>query len=134
MTAYATASDYIAYAGGVAPSDVARLLDRASDLIDSVVTLAYDTDPVTILPTDATLAAALKVAACAQVEFWIEVGEGNDIDGLAGTQVVAGGAAGYAGKRAPRLAPRALDQLRLYCLVGPSGAGLSRVPWGTGLQ
>lgn len=132
MTAYATSTDYIAYAGDAAPSDVARLLDRASDLIDSIVTVAFTVDAVTNLPTSTTLAAALKQAACAQVEFWVkEVGEGNDVDGLAGTQVTI---SGYMGKRAPRVAPRALDCLRKYGLIGASGGGLSRVPWGTGLQ
>ena len=55
----------------------------------------------------------------------------RDIDGLAGTQVSV---AGFAGRRAPRIAPRAKDVLRTAGLIGPSGGGLSRVPWGTGLQ
>jgi len=129
-TAYATAADYAAYAGAAAPADAARQLQRASDLIDSIVTVAYAVDG-SGMPTSATLLAALNAAACAQVEFWTEVGEANDIDGLAGTQVSV---AGFAGRRAPRIAPRAKDVLRTAGLVGPSGGGLSRVPWGTGLQ
>jgi hypothetical protein len=129
VTAYATSVDYTAYAGGVAPSDVARLLDRASDLIDSIVTVAFAVDAVTKLPTDAAQAAALSKAACAQVEFWQEVGESNDVDGLAGTQV---GVFGFSGKRAPRYAPRMLDLLRSAGLLGASSRG--GTPWGTGLQ
>ena len=128
---YATSSDYTTYAGGVAPSDITRLLLRASELIDSKVTTSFLVNTGTSLPSDATVAAALRDATCAQVEFWQEVSEGNDIDGLAGTQITV---SGFTGKRAPRLAPRALDILRQYGLIGASGGGLSRVPWGTGLQ
>lgn len=94
---------------GTVVTDAPRLLARASQRIDSAVLAAFDIDIVTALPTDSTVAAALRDATCAQVEQWLEVGEENDIDGLAGTQIAV---TGFSGKRAPRIAPRALDILR----------------------
>lgn len=86
MIPYATVADLEEYIGeGVEiPNDPARLLYRASELImsathgrsEKVNQLASD------FVGDYTLAqytAALKDAACAQVEFWMEVGEEFDI-------------------------------------------------------
>lgn len=93
-----------------------RLLTRASSLVDRVVRVPYDVDDDGI-PTDADVAQVLADAVCAQVEQWLEVGEENDVDGRAGTQVSA---QGFTGQRAPRLAPRTADALL--------SAGLLRVP------
>lgn len=76
---------------------------------------------MTGLPTDPDVAAVLRYATCAQVEQWAEVGEHNDVDGLAGTQ---SGAGGWTGQRAPALAPRAARLLLT--------AGLLTVPDGPG--
>jgi hypothetical protein len=112
---YAETSDLEAWLGSSrsAPSDAERLLTRASDLIDSIVVATFAVDATTKLPTNTDTAAALRDACCAMVEFWLEVGETNDIDGLAGTPVSAGG---YSGMRAPANSVRALRILR--------GAGL----------
>lgn len=94
---------------GTVVADAARLLARASQRIDATVLAVFDVDTDTQMPTDTDVAAALRDATCAQVEQWLEVGEENDIDGLAGTQIAV---TGFSGKRAPRIAPRALDILR----------------------
>lgn len=114
MTAYATLAELGTFTGS-APSDEAsqtiaeRMLERASELLDDVVVAAFAVDSVTELPTDAGIAAAMSDACCAQVEFWLEVGEESDVDGLAASDVSIGG---YSGKRAPVVAPRALRILR----------------------
>jgi hypothetical protein len=113
--AYATTGELEAYLGSsrAAPTDAGRLLVRASEVIDALVTRPFAIAVDTGLPTDPDQAAALRDACCAMVEFWMEVGEENDIDGLAGTQVQAGG---YSGLRAPANSVRAIRILR--------GAGL----------
>lgn len=80
--AYATAAQYQAYSGQTPPADIDRLLARASELVDSDVTKGawYDTDGAG-LPTNALVAAAFADAACAQVEFWGQVGESVDTSG-----------------------------------------------------
>lgn len=96
------------------PDDISRLLLRASVLVDGAVRQPYDTD-TDGLATDTNIAAALRDATCAQVEQWIEVGEENAVDGLAGTARSTGG-----GVRAPELAPRALRILLNAGLVQPA--------------
>jgi len=109
-TAYATVLELTTWLNGEPPSNAAWQLDRATELLDSVVTAAFDVDLITGLPVDADVAAALRDAACAQVRFWIEVGYENDIDGLAGTDVSA--VAGLTTKRAPTQSPQALRILK----------------------
>lgn len=106
--AYATAEDLAAWLGRDAPADAARLLARASALLDVVVYASFATDD-SGLPCDAGAAATLRDAACAQVEFWLEVGEEHDVDGGAGSQVAVGG---LSMQRPGRLGDRALDALR----------------------
>jgi hypothetical protein len=106
---YATTSELADWLGTSAPADAERLLERASELLDSIVVASFAVDPETKLPTDADTAAALRDACCAVVEFWREVGEENDVDGLAGTPVSTGG---YSGRRAPANSPRAIRILR----------------------
>jgi len=113
---YATSSqvaDWIA--PGEAPADLARLIARASELVDSHVRATYATN-TDEEPTDATVAAAMRDAVCAQVEQWIEVDETNAIDGLAGGQISVDG---YSGQRAPELAPRARHILKVAGLLSP---------------
>jgi hypothetical protein len=107
--AYATSADLAAWLGGEAPADAARQLARASQLLDACVYGTFLIDSQTELPVDAHVAAALRDAACAQVEFWLEVGEEHDIDGGAHRKVSVGG---LAYERPARLADRALDVLR----------------------
>ena len=75
--AYATESDLAQYLGvseADLPADAARLLERASELIDHLTLGRIDSEN-----TEHTEAA--RKAACAQVEFWLAVDEENDIPG-----------------------------------------------------
>ena len=114
--AYATTAELAAWLGTDAPPDSERLLSRASELLDATVYVAYAVDSATGLPADPDAAAALRDAACAQVEFWIEVGEVHDLDGGAGGQVSIGG---LSMRRPGRLSGRALDLLRTAGLMNP---------------
>ncbi len=123
MDAYATSAELNDWLGSgvTAPADPDRLLARASTLVDEMVRAPFDIDTDGI-PTDPDVAAVLRDATCAQVEQWIEVGEHNDLDGLAGTQVST---TGHSGLRAPKYAPRAVTLLRnagLTALPVPIGA------------
>ena len=80
--------------------DIKRMLLRASELVDSVTLKKIDKDNPSHMTT------AVK-ATCAQVEYWIEVGESQDIEGTpasisAGNMDInfQGGTAG--GELAPR--------------------------------
>lgn len=80
---YATAAAYAEYSGQTPPADIDRLLARASELLDSEVLRSswYDVDDTTGMPTDMQVLEAFSNAACAQVEFWGEVGEDVDMSG-----------------------------------------------------
>jgi hypothetical protein len=80
---YATAAQYQTYSGQTPPADIDRLLTQASRLLDSRVLRSswYDVDETTGMPTDSEVLAAFSDAACAQVEFWGEVGEDVDMSG-----------------------------------------------------
>lgn len=123
-TAYATLEDLIAFTASGTLDDLddpARQLIRASELIDDLVHEPYTVDAETGIPTNADVAAALADAACAQVEFWSEVSEVHDIDGLAGTPY---GVTGYSGQRPGELAPRARRILHAAGLInGPRTTG-----------
>lgn len=68
---------WLAVEEGDLPGDAERLLDRASETIDETVVAPYDDDDSDILDV-------LADATCAQVEFWIEVGEEHDVTGQRG--------------------------------------------------
>jgi len=117
--AYATTAELTTYLDGSAtvPSDSDRLLQEASALIDywqQTSGVTFGIDSVTELPDDTDVAEVMRDATCAQVRHWIEVGEENDIDGLAGTDVSLGS---YSGSRAPELALRAKRYLKLAGLL-----------------
>lgn len=116
-TPYATVEDLVAWlpADALSGGDTDRLLLAASRRVDAAVRAPYATDDDD-LPTDDRVAAALRDATCAQVEFWLEVGEAADVDGLAGTTYSV---PGYSGTRTPKLGPRALDAL--------TSAGLTQI-------
>lgn len=118
---HATESQVIDFLGHAAPSDIDRLLVRASSLIDFHTHTAYTVDSDTGLATDNEVAAALADAVCAQIEFWVEVGEASNIDGLASTQQSVGGRSGY---RTPPLAPRAHEALANAGLRRPNSGPL----------
>lgn len=78
--AHATTTQLAAWLGvveGDLVSDAARLLDRATEVIDEAVVAPYD-------DTDSDVLEALADATCAQVEFWLEIGEEHDISGQRG--------------------------------------------------
>lgn len=91
---YALREDFVAYTGTDAPDQVERLLERASDLMDDVVVIPYlDSDGNFIdedTNGDSDYRDSLKDAVCAQVEFWLEVGEEHDITNQRGQITVSG--------------------------------------------
>lgn len=129
--AYATDAELATYTGTAAPADAARLLARASELIDEVTrgrAAAAWADP---LPDPLTTnQAALRDAACAQVEFWGGVGEAHDVEGVRG-QVTVGGVS--IATLPDTLAVRAARHLRraglLTGLVGTSGGVAAVGAW-----
>lgn len=128
MTAYATADELAAYTGGTAPADAARLLTRASELIDEVTRGRAPSAWADPLPDPLTAdQAALRDAACAQVEFWMSFGEDHDVEGVRGS--VTTGAVTIA-QLPDTLAVRAARTLRnaglLTAMVG-STAGVTAI-------
>ncbi|MFD6421554.1 hypothetical protein [Streptomyces sp. NPDC060198] len=86
---YATTTDLAAYLSAAPPVEAGRLLERASELLDSdfLLTAIYDVDDAG-RPTHPLVASGFRDAVCAQVEFWGEVGEETDISGpLQGAQI-----------------------------------------------
>ncbi len=86
---YATTTDLANALGEAPPLGAQRLLERASQLLDSdfLLTAIYDVDDDG-MPTHPLVAAGFRDAVCSQVEFWGEVGEETDISGpLQGAQI-----------------------------------------------
>lgn len=126
--AYATTADLTAAwpsDAGPVPADAARLLEAASDLLDTTILLsaAYCTDDAGA-PTDPIVVEALRDAVCAQVRWWDETG---DELGSAGTvqsvsigsvsltrAATAGPGGGGGGTLAPQVG-RILRRPRLAC-------------------
>ncbi|MES9804923.1 hypothetical protein [Streptomyces cinereoruber] len=92
---YATPEEYEAFTGTTAPANAARLLARASRLVDrAVVASLYDTD-LSGYPADTDIRDGFRDATCVQVEAWVDresAADGGD-DPAAGpwTSVSAGG-------------------------------------------
>lgn len=79
---YADRAALVAYAPADQQGDIpaepeaTRLLTRASRRVDRLLFAAvYDTDPVSLLPTDADVATALSEATCEQALWWLETGD-----------------------------------------------------------
>lgn len=115
---YATPEDLTPWLPtGTTVAEPARLLARASELMDATVRCSYDVDGDG-LPTDATVAQALSDAVCAQVEYWAtEVGEEHDIAGMGGRQIRLLSLSMDA--LPPELAPRAHRALLIGGLLTP---------------
>jgi hypothetical protein len=118
---YATVEQLTTYLGTSMPTDAPRLLDRASEIIDSaLLTATYAVDTAGA-PTDAEVAGALADATCAQVEFWLAGGEEDDILGPVQGVAVGGMQLQYgagSNRTAPvELAPRAARHLRSCSLI-----------------
>ena len=95
--------------GGVTPADAARLLDRASELIDDCTRTAIYPVDANGLPTGADEIAALRDATCAQVEFWLASDEEDDVLGPVDSLTIGGVTAHT---KPLTLAPRAARILR----------------------
>lgn len=90
---YATSQDYTDTYSGTPPADADRLLATASRWVrEATVGDIYDTDPATLLPTDAATLAAFKDATCAQVFAWTTAGVDPATGGIltsSGAKIVA---------------------------------------------
>lgn len=125
--AYATTTDLNNWLGTdqETPTNAERLLDRASELVDEVVVVAYPVDDAGN-PTDAAVTAALRDATCAQVEWWAEVGEEADTAGEI-QQVQIGSVQLGFGAGPNRLAPAVVSRrtLRILKTAGLAYRGVS---------
>ena len=126
---YATPADLATYLGlDEAPTDAQRLLARASEAVDdNLITAVYAVDDDGY-PTDTLQREAVKLAACAVVEWWGDERGTGDETGAASVwssvsagsvslsrSTAPGGATGGTGStqvRAGQLPPRALSYLR----------------------
>lgn len=79
---YATAADWDRYGKGPAPADIDRLIERATELMDSdvLLTAVYDVN-TSGMPTHADVITAFARSVIAQIEFWKDVGEQVDTSG-----------------------------------------------------
>lgn len=115
-TAYASSEEYATYRDET-QEDVSRLLARASELLDSKVRATFNVGDDD-LPTNTTIAEALRDACCAQVEYWLEaVGEEHDLEGMGSKQVAIGHL--RMDELPPELAPRAFRFLDNAGLMTP---------------
>ena len=121
MAAYAEVDDlqvWLDQAAPDAPSEAAaeRMLLRASELLDDNLRTALYAVDDDGMPTDEDVIAALKEAACAQVEFWFA---GDEEDDVLGPLVDLTIGTVKATPQAPLvLAPRAARILRAAGLYG----------------
>lgn len=127
---YATHADLVTYTQGssfAVPSEPesARVRTRASELVDEkLITAIYDTDPNTLLPTDADVAAAMRDAVCAQVVWWDETGDelgagGQYTSVSIGSVALSRGSNANSSVASPgrQLAPQAATHLQLAGLL-----------------
>jgi len=133
MNPYATSGQLAGYLygdetqTGRLPVDAARLLARASELInDHTITAVYDVDTAGN-PTDPVVVEALQKATCAQIEHWLAGDEEDDVLGpvqgvTAGGQQVQYGA-GENRATPMYLAPRAARHLRAGGLLSAAVGG-----------
>jgi hypothetical protein len=80
---YATTGELAAYLRTAPPANAARVLPRATEVIDDLLLGGYWELTEDGMPSDTRVAAALRQAVCAQVEWWRVNG---DPDGLGATQ------------------------------------------------
>ena len=105
MTTYATVEQLAADPWGLTPSGAARVLVRASEVIDQALrTAVYDVDTAGA-PTDAAVIAALVGATCAQVEFWETGDEEDDILGPVDQLSLAGMSVKMSANQGDRVSP-----------------------------
>jgi hypothetical protein len=114
MAAHATIDELENYIGTTAPDDADRLLQRASELVDTRVFGFYEIDSVTDLPADARVREALRDATCAQVEWWLATGDEKEATARFAFPGIGSLNLRTTGRR---IAPRAADHLRLAGLL-----------------
>lgn len=93
MDAYATTSqlaDWLGESATALPDDALRLLERASEVVETYCLAGYAADRDGN-PADPDERAYLADAACAQVEFWGLVSEEHGIAGVTTGTMSAGG-------------------------------------------
>lgn len=114
---YATKADLADYIGVEEtnlPVDAERLLERASELMDAAALGRID-------PNNAEHIEVVKKATCAQVEFWVQAGEQQDVAGpiegyrIGGVQIQYGSGESRVGPTV--LAPRAKRYLFMSGLL-----------------
>ena len=116
--AYATVDDLRDWLWNEPPDDADRQLSNASRVIDGALFGAiYTTDPVTFLPTDPLIIAALRDATCAQVEWWLTTGD--ELEQFGPYHDVNILDAGVALKRMPGVRPKLSD--RAYEILHVAG-------------
>lgn len=121
-TPYATVDDLATFLGTEPPPGCARLLVRATELVDwELVATIYDADN-NGLATDPALVTAFRDGVCAQVEWWIQNGIVDEQGlGLAIQTMTLGPAsvtfAPGAAIRASTLAPRTVQILSKAAVV-----------------
>ncbi|MFJ3867906.1 hypothetical protein [Streptomyces nigra] len=105
---YATSGDYAEFTGQTAPAGIERLLARASEDVDSALLSAVYSTDADGMPTEADVAAALRDAVCAQVEYQQETGDTGT--GAAGRwDSVSLGPVSLSGRKDAAPGPEALD-------------------------
>ena len=101
MRSYASASDWVdsPVTDGPVPSDVAKLLARASLAVDELLlTAVYDTDAEGY-PTEPTIVEALRDATLAQASYWTETGDSTGAGDGGGSMSI--GSVSLGGSRMP---------------------------------
>lgn len=116
MPTYATATDVQAYLGKTPPSDVDRLIERASELVDYLTLGKINTE-------NAEHVEAAKKAVCAQIEYWMWLGESQSETGISAYSV-GDFSIDFANGRAAGVAPRTMQYLWLAGLIN---RGVTRV-------
>ena len=129
MTTYATVEQLAADPWGLTPSGAARLLVRASEVIDQALrTAVYDVD-TNGAPTDTAVIAALVGATCAQVEFWETGDEEDDILGPVDQLSLSGMRIQFTSTRGERQSPTYLAPRAHRILVNAGLRDCQPVSW-----
>lgn len=104
---HATSAEFETYSGQTSPADIARLLARASEIVDAHVTSPYSLEDDGSF-TETAIAEAFRDATCAQVEWWLATGDEAEATARFKSPGVGGLDISTTGLR---LAPRAADAL-----------------------
>jgi hypothetical protein len=129
MTTYATVVQLAAQPWGLTPADAARLLVRASEVIDQALrTAIYAVDDAGA-PTDTAVIAALADATCAQVEFWETGDEEDDILGPVDQLSLAGMSVKMSANQGDRVSPTYLAPRAHRILVNAGLRDMQPVSW-----